>query len=242
MGYLVFFAAVKGLQDFACLENIPQTMPWRAFRQPTCDLVLLEWIQRPNRNNPPPNNMIRFPERPEFARRPVGISLPERFGPTAPGLDNLYDKLFADKRAGTLSKVAVQSALMLSEITGCPVLSIASDDDEWDLACEARGGTLVWLRFDAGHEELHISADGEIQSSPLPEQKFVHRIAENAAATWCEGLRPMFGFDGNVTRVPLSEVARVDFRPERPAVAIEPRASSPVSGRPQLGRPLWKFW
>jgi hypothetical protein len=238
----VFLAAIKGLQDLTCLERIPQSMPWRAFRLPTSDLVLLEWIRRPNRNNPPPLNMIRFPDSPEFACRPAGVSLPDRFGVTAPGLDDLYDRLLRDKRAGTLSKVAVQSAIMLSEISGGNVLSIASDDEEWDLACEAKSGALAVLRFDAGHEDILISGEGVINSSPTPDQKLLHRIAQSAATNWCDDLKPIFGFDSDINKVPLSEAARVNFRPELPVLPSQRSRRPPIPWPPQKSRPFWKFW
>jgi hypothetical protein len=41
-------------------------MPWRALRISTCDIVLIDWLRRPNRNNPPPHNMVRLPERPKL--------------------------------------------------------------------------------------------------------------------------------------------------------------------------------
>jgi hypothetical protein len=240
--YLVFLVAIRGLSDVACLHDIPASMPWRAFKLPTCDLVLLEWLQRPNRNNPPPSN-LRIPKEPEFSRRPAGISLPVDFGEAAPTLDALYETLTAEKRAGSLSKVAVQSAILLSKISGCPVLSIASDDDDWDLACESEDGALVSLRFAAGDQDVHVSSDGHVQMDASPDgQRRIHRIAEQVATTWCEDLRPLFGFDGDTTRIPLSEVARVNFVPEPPVPRGVPRPVNQSKEPPARKRPPWKFW
>lgn len=243
MGYLVFFAAVRGLHDLACLERIPATMPWRAFRVATCDLVLVEWLRRPNRNNPPPHNQLVVPVRPEFARRPAGVSLPERFGVAAPGLDDLYDKLLSEQRAGCLSKVAVQSALMLSEITDRAVLSVASDDEDWDLACEADKGKLAWLRFAAGDHELLFPSSGEVRPRALHKgHRILHHIAEDASTDWCRDLAPLFGFDGDAASVPLTEAARVNFVPEEP-IPLGGRGSvAQPTERSSPRRPFWKLW
>lgn len=240
--YLVFFAAFRGLSDLACLDQIPGSMPWRAFRLPTCDLVILEWLQRPNRNNPPPND-LRIPKDPEFSRRPAGISLPIHFGQAAPTLDALYETLERDKRAGCLSKVAVQSAILLSRISGCPVLSIASDDEDWDLACEAEGGTLHSLRFTTGEQDFIVSSSGAVRMEAVPDgNRRIHRIAEQLAATWCEDLRPLFGFDGDTSKIPLTDAATVKFVPEPPVPNGGRSLVAPPTERPAIKRPAWRFW
>lgn len=136
MAYLRFLAVVAELSDTSSLHRLPESMPWRAYRTED-GLVLIEWLRRPNPNNVPCSPVV-FPKRPTFSCRPSGVSFKTNFDVRAPGLDALYAQLGKQRRAGTFPVVAVHSALLLNSLIGCPVLSIASDDDEWDFACEAR--------------------------------------------------------------------------------------------------------
>jgi hypothetical protein len=240
MGHLVFLAAIEGLRDAAPLHAIDPSMPWRAFRHEACDLMLVEWLKVPNRNNVQAE--IKFPNGPEFGRRPAGVSFDDRFGDDAPGLDALYARLGQERRAETLSKVAVHSALMLSRLTGCRVLSIASDDDAWDIGCTARDGKLELLAFasDEG-EETTLDALGTVETLTVDES-LIHRIAMREASSLCDGLAALFGFDGDAGALGLVEAGRVKLEspsPESPPeVSPQPSPEAPPPAR----RPFWKIW
>ena len=245
MGHLVSFAAIRGLTEPSPLHGIEPSIPWRAHRLPGSDLVLIEWLQRPNRNNPPPHNQLRFPSPPDLGIRPAGIAFKTGFGAAAPGLDELYARLQSEKRAGTLPAVAVHVALMLHRLVALPILSLCSDDDEWDLACEVREGQIDRLDFRAGEEEIKVGRDGRIETlpSPQPSGQRIHKIAEEAAVGWSEKLQALFGFDGDVARLGLQELDRVNFVPEPPAENAWHVQQARQEARQEAPRkPFWKFW
>lgn len=240
MGHFIFFAAIQGLNDPAPLAGVDKTTPWRAWRLAQCDLVLVEWLQRPNRNNPPPHNALAFPPRPDFGRRPAGVAFPGGFGDAAPEADALYARLEAARQASAFSKVALHTALMLNRLTDRPVLSVASDDDEWDLAREVRSGRIARLSLNVDESDFAIQDDAPATSRAAPAgARQLHRIAQAATLDWCQHLSPLFGFDGDVGKIPLQEIARVAHTPELPAPGSRrAREEAP----PPPPKPRWKFW
>ncbi|MEG3148672.1 hypothetical protein U1769_02150 [Sphingomonas sp. ZT3P38] len=230
MGYLVSFAAIAGLKETTTLHRIPETIPWRAFRIEN-GLVLIDWLRRPNPNIKPAARP-RIPATPEFAVRPSGVAFDSVFGDAAPGLDDLYKRLGKERRAGTLPAVAVHTALLLHGLTQCPVLSVMSNDDDWDFAREARDGALHQASFVSGEEDIHVDHDGVIEVLPISsESHAVHRIAQREAMLWFEKLQCLFGFDGTSEPLSLIEIDR-----SRQAEVSKTPPSSPAR------RPFWKLW
>lgn len=222
-------AVVAGLDDTSSLHAMPETIPWRAFRTPRGDLVLIEWLKRPNPNNVP-RGLVVFPKKPTFAHRPSGVSFEDSFGSGAPGLDTLYAEFRKQKRAATIPAVAVHTTLLLHRLTLLPVLGIASDDDEWDFVCEADEGSIQKLRFVSDEEEFQIGPDGTIRQFDLPSQpRHLHQIATHEAARWSDEIACLFGFDSSVDRLELVEIDRC--RTDR---------NSPTPTTPEE-RPFWKI-
>jgi hypothetical protein len=219
---------MEGPKGVAALHRLPPSLPWRAYRLPATNLVLVEWLHRPNPNNPPPNP-IRFPATPEFARRPSGVSFPDAFGASIPGADDLYARLLSQKRASTFPKVAAHLALMLSALGGCRTLCLMSDDDGWDFGCLALDGIFCEARFDAGKgENLHIDAVGNlIVERRFQDPRLIHQIAEAWARSWHDSLSKLFGFNGDASALGLIEIDRTPQPPD-----------TDVSS----GKPWWCFW
>lgn len=204
-------------------------MPWRAFRARN-GLVLIEWLRRPNPNNVPRSPVI-FPKTVTFSCRPSGTAFKHGFGTAAPGLDDLYGQLEKQKAAGTLSAVAIHSALLLHELVERPVLSIASDDEDWDLACEVRDDSLNRLIFRSGDQERLIDHTGNLSSTDMG-PRILHHIARREAARWSPDLSVLFGFDGSPDELGLKEIDR----------ARQSSDISPTPPSPPTQRPFWRFW
>lgn len=218
MGYLVSCAIMEGLQDTGVLHQLPTSLPWRAYRLPNTDFFLVEWLHRPNPNNPPPN-LIKFPVLPEFARRPSGVSFPDLFGTDASGIDELYANLLRQKRASTFPKVAAHLALRLSALGACKTLCLMSDDDGWDFGCLADNGIIDKVQFDAGEGEIiNIDAAGYLNIERLPQGPgVIHYVAEKWARSWDDRLAKLFGFDGDPSALGLVEIDRT---PQLPAARM----------------------
>lgn len=243
MGYLISLALIEDLPDCAPLNRLDQSVPWRAFSLPDSDITLVEWLHRPNPNNPPHLREVKFPALPEFARRPSGVSFPDEFGDRAPKLDQLYGSLLAQKRASNFPKVAVHLAMRLSELTNCRVATIMSDDDGWDFGCEAIKGSVDLVRFCAGEvgdcdEEtgafefftIHGSGISQRDVRTL-EHKLLHEVASSILETWDSRLVALTGFDGDPKSLGLVEIGRA-------CEAAPPDARLTLSSP----RPFWKIW
>ena len=210
MGYLRFLAVIDGLDDTASLHDLPPSMPWRAYR--TADrLVLIDWLRRPNPNNLP-RRPIEFPKVPTFSNRPSGVGFSASFGRNAPGFDALYANLEKQRMVGSVPAVAVHSALLLNQLTQCAVLSLASDDDDWDFACEARDGVVQRITFSTDDEDIHVDHQGNIEIVGLLDTpRGLHRIVQHEAGLWSQGLLGLFGFDGGAESLKLSEIDRASL-------------------------------
>ena len=214
-------------------------MPWRAFSHSRCKMVLIDWIKIPNRNNPPPN-LPRFPANPTFAVRPSGVSFPNDFPENFEHLNLLYANLLKKQRAGAFSKVAVNTAIMLNDLSKSPALSLCSDDQDWDLACRVRDGRLDFLRFQCGNAEIKIDEHADIKITRL-KTRMIHRIAREESVARCRSLNGFFGFDGWPGRLKLVEIARCRYTPPEPSpLARHVRSQLPPS-KTSAAR-WWQFW
>lgn len=229
MGYLRFFAAIADVEDVACLDGIPSSIPWRAFRMPG-GITIIEWLKRPNPNNVP-RAEVDFSVRPTLSRRPAGVAFERNFGAAAPGLDELYASLAKQRKASTLPAVAAHTTLLLHRLSNRPVLGIASDDEDWDFACEAKDGKLHRTRFLSADEELLVDQFGRLQLiSCANSQRILHRIASEEARSWSPELAALFGFDGDIGPLGLVEIGR------------SRTASMPEFQTSALKRPWWRLW
>jgi hypothetical protein len=230
MGYLRFLAVIAGLDDTSSLHSISETIPWRAYRMRQSGLVLIEWLKRPNPNNIPRGRVI-FPQTPTFTCRPSGVSFESSFGSRAEGLDELYEELRLQRRAGTVPAVAVHTTLLLHRLTSLPVLGIASDDDDWDFTCEARADAIHKVRFISDEDEFRIERNGRIKKTETGSApRNLHQIAMQESIAWSEDLSALFGFDGSGENLDIVEVDR-----------CQPDQEPTDPGTPNR-RPFWRLW
>jgi hypothetical protein len=187
-------------------------MPWRAFQLGSTELTLIEWLRRPNPNNPSHLRNIKFSDIPTFSQRPSGVSFASEFGLEAPGLDNLYANLVRQGRASSFPSVAVHSALMLSQLTQKHVLSVCSDDDDWDFVCEVRANQVHYITFISqgteAAQEITFKQGCEVKFQPLllDTPRILHHVAEREVTLWSRDLRPLFGFDGDARLLTIVEI------------------------------------
>jgi hypothetical protein len=230
MGNLRFFAIIDGLGETASLHAIPDTISWRAFRLRKSGLILIEWLKRPNPNNLPRSH-VAFPSKPTFNRRPSGASFESGFGSRAKGLDELYQELQQKRRAGTIPLVALHTALLLNRLTSRPVLSVASDDDDWDFVCEARDGVIHRVRFLCGNAEIWIGTDGKVERLEVSSESHeLHRIARHEIIDWSDELSTLFGFDGDAGGLDIMEVDRCE--------PTQSQTNLDATKKP----PFWRLW
>lgn len=244
MGYGVCFSAISGRADPANLTALPRSMPWRLHYVPSCDISLVEWIGRPNRNNPPPHNTPKFPTAPEFYRQHAGIDLPRDFPAELEFLNLLYEDLGRAKRANTFWHPGVSGALLLSSLTNSEVMAVTADDEDRDFVCRARAGRLVSVRFRTEAREFLVGPSGETKITELdPENRgSIHRIAAEEATALCGDLAPLFGMDADPGALRVIEIGRVDFVPEAPVAVPRPVQYAPPKPAPKPPtRPWWRF-
>ncbi len=230
MGYLVSFAAIRGLEHTDRLHEIDKSIPWRAYLLPKTDITLVEWLRHPNPNNPSQNE-TRFSSEPCFCHRPSGVAFADRFGGKAAPLDQFYTELIRLKRASTFPKVAVHVGLLLNKLTKCDVLVIMSDDDGWDFGCEVSDGNITKLCFDAGDDEIiELGDTGQpLVTRVMRDPKLLHEIGRRISGSWAKRLETMFGFDANLKQLGL---IMMDSSQSPPSQSIFPAPT----------KPFWKLW
>jgi len=155
MGSLVAAHLVRNDPPVELLARLPPSIGWRLYREPVTAAFLIEVFASAK----PPlrwpfGNLPRIPE--------LALELPE---PLAP-LNDLYDVLLHQRRAGPFRRNYVNLNLLLSHALDMQVFSFVSDDDGTDLACCSVAGQLHRLRFKTDALEITWT-DGHGVIQPL---------------------------------------------------------------------------
>jgi hypothetical protein len=214
MGSLVAAHLVRNDPPAELLARLPPSMGWRLYREPVTAAFLIEVFA--SSAKPPPRwpfgNLPRIPE--------LALELPE---PLAP-LNDLYDVLLQQQRAGSFRRRYVNLNLLLSRALDMQVFSFASDDDGTDLACCSVAGQLHRLRFETDGLEivwidgrgvirpLRFDDDSEVADADLQELKarlprfdvlatvegstLLHRIAAEECCDFLRTDTPILGLGG----------------------------------------------
>jgi hypothetical protein len=213
MGSLVAAHLVRNEPPVELLARLPPSIGWRLYREPATAAFLIEVFASAK---PPPRwpfgNLPRIPE--------LVLELPE---PLAP-LNDLYEVLLHQRRAGPFRRNYVNLNLLLSHALEMQVFSFASDDDGTDLACCSVAGQLHRLRFETDSLEivwidgrgvikpLHFDDDCELADADLQELKarlprfdvlatvegstLLHRIAAEECCDFLRTDTPILGLGG----------------------------------------------
>jgi hypothetical protein len=213
MGSLVAAHLVRNEPPVELLARLPPSIGWRLYREPATAAFLIEVFASAK---PPPRwpfgNLPRIPE--------LVLELPE---PLAP-LNDLYEVLLHQRRAGPFRRNYVNLNLLLSHALEMQVFSFVSDDDGTDLACCSVAGQLHRLRFETNRLEivwidgcgvikpLRFDDDCEVADADLQELKarlprfdvlatvegstLLHRIAAEECCDFLRTDTPILGLGG----------------------------------------------
>jgi hypothetical protein len=155
MGSLVAAHLVRNDPPVEWLARLPPSIGWRLYREPVTAAFLIEVFA--SSAKPPRWPFGHLPRIPELA-----LELPDRLAP----LNDLYDVLLHQRRAGPFRRNYVNLNLLLSRALDMLVFSFASDDDGTDLACCSIAGQLHRLRFETNRLEI-VWIDGRGVITPL---------------------------------------------------------------------------
>jgi hypothetical protein len=213
MGSLVAAHLVRNEPPVELLARLPPSIGWRLYREPVTAAFLIEVFA--SSAKPPRLSFGHLPRIPELVP-----DLPQSLAP----LNDLYDALLHQRRAGPFRRNYVNLNLLLSRALEMEVFSFASDDDGTDLACYSAAGRLHKLRFETNRLEivwidgrgiikpLRFDDDHEVGEADLQELKArlprfevlatvegsasLHRIAAEACCDFLSTDTPILGLGG----------------------------------------------
>lgn len=213
MGSLVAAHLFRNDPPVGLLARLPPFIGWRLYREPVTAAFLIEVFA--SSAKPPRWPFGHLPRIPELA-----MELPE---PLAP-LNDLYEVLLQQRRAGLFRRNYVNLNLLLSRALDMPVFSFVSDDDGTDLACCSVAGQLHRLRFETNRLEIvwidgggvikplrfdddHEVADADLQELKARSPRFdvlatvegstlLHRIAAEECCDFLRTDTPILGLGG----------------------------------------------
>jgi hypothetical protein len=143
MGSLVAAHLARKEPRVELLARLPPSVGWRLYREPMTAAFLIEVFA--SSAKPPRLSFGHLPRIPELAQ-----DLPESLAP----LNDLYDALLHQRRAGAFRRNYVNLNLLLSHALDMEVFSFVSDDDGTDLVCCSVAGRLQKLRFETNRLEI----------------------------------------------------------------------------------------
>ena len=174
MGYLISAHIVRDKPDIKRLNELPASIGYRVYYHRSADVYIVDAYRASRRPD--------YPFQTPVPAADISLELP----PALDVLESVYSFLNQRKLANSFKKSYVNFALNLNRLLGMPILSLISDDDDWDFACLVSDGLLSRLKCQCG--DLVITyQDGDTHIQPLvPEfdddDEFLTKIDDLRAA------------------------------------------------------------
>ena len=216
MGYLKSFSIVRHPRNLEALHELPGSLPWVVYRSTSSGDLFIDVLNfRKRRANAYP-----------FSSLPAVQDIPLEFDGVLSELNDLYERLRRESRAGGFRRALVNLNCILSRLAGGEVLTLASDDDSLDLVAISSEGQLKRLCFDAESVEVRWSESAGVTEIP-EEHGRLHRIAERECTEFLGKQIPVFGFDGDVDSLGLEVLYK---------------SAPPPPPSPPAKKTIWQKW
>lgn len=134
MSYLITAHIVQDEPDVNRLDELPASIGWRVYHHQSADVYLIDAYRAAK--------PVDYP----FQTPVPATDIPLELSENLKSLEELYQYLYQHDAANSFKKSYINFALLLNQLLELPVLSIISDDEEWDFAVTVQDGFVERLK------------------------------------------------------------------------------------------------
>lgn len=168
MGYLISTHFLTTEPDAARLrEGLPASLDFTLYRHQTLPLFAVDAYDK--------GAGVGYP----FGGFPSATAVGTELGSALEPLSRAYEDARARRSAGSIRKSFIITAQLISRALDAPVLSVCTDDDEFDLALYTVSGNLTYFVALSGELDI-VFENGDVTTSPSPEERPLHHNAVRA--------------------------------------------------------------
>jgi hypothetical protein len=154
MGYLISANIARDKPDAGRLAELPSSIGHRVYYHRSANFYVVDAFRA--------SRSADYPFQTPVPAADIPLDLPAELNE----LESVYGYLNKLQLANSFKKSYINFGLLLSRLLGTEILSIISDDDEWDFACTVGDGALSRLKCRCG-DLLITFEDGTTQIQPL---------------------------------------------------------------------------